>query len=167
MAALRVSSRHRTATGLLACTLVFASCGGATDGNTPAVTPVERVVPVKPADLVEVPMPAPGTPANGEIVLPPEALLTPVLAHAAEASGKDVSELKVVGSQPVTWSDGSLGCPQPGMNYTQALVPGWHVQVRAGEKVLDYRLSGRGGFLLCRNPSPGGIVPDPNPRVER
>ena len=30
------------------------------------------------------------------------------------------------GARHVTWRSGALGCPDPGMNYTQALVPGAH-----------------------------------------
>jgi hypothetical protein len=57
----------------------------------------------------------------------------------------------------VTWPDGSLGCPQPGVNYTMALVPGYRIRVRAGERVLDYHASQRGYFVLC----PGGMAVDP------
>jgi hypothetical protein len=38
----------------------------------------------------------------------------------------------------VTWSDGALGCPAPGRFYTQALVPGFRVQLEAGGERFDY-----------------------------
>jgi hypothetical protein len=90
----------------------------------------------------------PPTP-EGEPGLPPEALLGRILAAAAQHSGLPADALAVSDSRRVTWNDGSLGCPQPGVHYTQALVPGWRVIVQAGERQLDYRVAERGYFLLC------------------
>jgi hypothetical protein len=86
---------------------------------------------------------------DSEATLPPEQLLTPVLADASERSGVPPAELVVNGAWRRTWSDGSLGCPRPGEFYTQALVPGWQVIVQAGDQELDYRLTDRGHFILC------------------
>ena len=61
-------------------------------------------------------------------------------------------------SQAVTWSDGALGCPEPGRAYTQALVPGWQIRLRAGTEVLDYHASRGGALLLC---PPGRAVLPP------
>lgn len=66
------------------------------------------------------------------------------LADAAKRSGLKPADLKVLSAEAVTWPDGSLGCPQPGMMYTQALVPGYRVKIKAGAEVLDYH-AGRGG----------------------
>ncbi|NGX17429.1 hypothetical protein [Wenzhouxiangella sp. XN24] len=91
----------------------------------------------------------------GEQALPPESLLAQVLADAAKRTGLAQASLEVADSRRVTWNDGSLGCPQPGMNYTQALVPGWHVLIAAGEATLDYRLAEQGYFLHCALGRPG------------
>ena len=61
-------------------------------------------------------------------------------------------EVTIVDAHAETWSDGSLGCPQPGMMYTQALVEGYQVIVEANGTQLDYRGGGQGGFRLCENP---------------
>jgi hypothetical protein len=90
-------------------------------------------------------LPAP----EGERSMPPEALLSQVLADAATRTGVAVADLVVAEAWRKVWSDGSLGCPRPGEYYTQALVPGWHVLVRAGPETLDYRLTERGYFALC------------------
>jgi hypothetical protein len=39
--------------------------------------------------------------------------------------------------------------PQPGMAYTQALVPGVRVRVRAGNETLEYHASQRGQPFHC------------------
>ena len=71
------------------------------------------------------------------------------MADATARTGVDKAALKVESAEAVTWADGSLGCPQPGMTYTMALVPGYRIRVRAGEQVLDYHASERGYFVLC------------------
>jgi hypothetical protein len=89
--------------------------------------------------------------ANGDgLVLPSESLLSAALADASRRTGVPVDALTVVESSSRTWRDGSLGCPEPGMNYTQALVPGWRLVIRAGEDLLDYRIGERGtAFMFC------------------
>lgn len=55
----------------------------------------------------------------------------------------------VTSAQSVTWNDSSLGCPKPGMMYSQVLTPGLRVLVEAGGKAYDYRF-GRGDTpTLC------------------
>jgi hypothetical protein len=86
-----------------------------------------------------------------------ESIAAAVRADAARLTGRDADALVVESAEPVTWSDGSLGCPRPDMTYTQALVPGYRIRIRAGERVLDYHASQRGHFVLC----PAGQSLDP------
>ena len=79
----------------------------------------------------------------------------------ADAEGRGADAPQLVSATRVVWRDGSLGCPQPDRAYTQALVPGYRVLVRAGDQVLDYHASLRGPPRLCpagraRDPLPGG-----------
>lgn len=75
---------------------------------------------------------------------PLDATVQAALADAARRSGLPGDALRVHSAQAVTWRDGSLGCPQAGMAYTQALVPGYRVRIVAGDRVLDYH-AGRSG----------------------
>ena len=43
----------------------------------------------------------------------------------AQQLGADPAQLQLVALDPVTWPDGSLGCPEPGKLYTQAIVSGF------------------------------------------
>ena len=83
-----------------------------------------------------------------------------VLEDAARRTGMERGALRVESAVAVTWADGSLGCPQPGINYTMALVPGYRITVRAGEKALDYHTSQRGNFVLCPVGMAVGSVPE-------
>jgi hypothetical protein len=86
-----------------------------------------------------------------------DSIAAAVRADAARLTGRDADALVVESAEPVTWSDGSLGCPRPDMSYTQALVPGYRIRIRSGERVLDYHASQRGQFVLC----PAGQSLDP------
>ena len=59
--------------------------------------------------------------------------------------------MTVISAEAVTFPDGSLGCPQPGMVYTQALVDGYKIVAEAGGKTYDYRGTGS-TFRLCSRP---------------
>ena len=85
------------------------------------------------------------------------------LTDAARRTGLKRTELEVLSAEAVTWSDGSLGCPQPGMMYTQALVPGFRIRVRAGAETLDYHAGRRGAPMFC----PAGRVVPPRFRQRR
>lgn len=89
----------------------------------------------------------------------PQSITDAALADAARQTGLSRSELKIVSSEPVTWRDGSLGCPEPGMAYSDALVPGFRVRILAGGRELDYHASARGGLVLC----PPGRAVEPLP----
>jgi hypothetical protein len=81
------------------------------------------------------------------------------LADAASRTGLPVAQLKVTSAEAVTWRDGSLGCPEPGMVYTEALVPGYRVRITADGREFDYHATSRGSLLLC----PAGRAHEPLP----
>ena len=78
-----------------------------------------------------------------------KAMVEAALDDAARRTKIDRTKLKVLGAESVTWSDGSLGCPEPGKAYTQALVPGYRIRIQAGAEVLDYHAGRRGVPVLC------------------
>jgi hypothetical protein len=50
--------------------------------------------------------------------------------------GIERDAIALVLAEPVVWSDGSIGCPEPGMMYTQALVEGYRIVLTIdGEEV--------------------------------
>jgi hypothetical protein len=51
----------------------------------------------------------------------------------------------------VEWPDGSLGCPQPGVEYLQVITPGFWVELQVGEVKYDYRATQSGALRLCEN----------------
>ncbi len=79
----------------------------------------------------------------------PDATVAMIVADAAAVAGVDPADVTVVSVKPVTWTDGSLGCPKPGVMYTQIVVPGFRVIVKAGDQKLDYRVGRAGTAKRC------------------
>lgn len=95
-------------------------------------------------------------PTIGEI---PTEILETLHADARDRAGQPGSAITALRAEAVEWPDGSLGCPQPGMMYTQAIVPGYWVVLELAGKQFDYRVSERGHFVLCENGAPPISLP--------
>jgi hypothetical protein len=94
---------------------------------------------------------APATSSGGALdpgPVPPD-IFNQIVADAAASASVDPSSLTLVEANAVTWSDGSIGCPQRGVMYTQALVEGYRVVLEANGEQLDYHVGNRGNFVLC------------------
>jgi len=84
-------------------------------------------------------------------------MIPPQLQEAVQAALKDAASrsslaaasLQVVLAEPVTWPNGSLGCPAPGRMYTQALVPGYRIRIAAGSQTLEYHGGREGPPSYC------------------
>ncbi len=71
-------------------------------------------------------------------------------AILADLHGRGVTDTPtLVSAASVTWDDGSLGCPEPGKSYTQALVQGQKIVVKAGGTTYDYRFGKSDAPKLC------------------
>ena len=147
-----------------ACTAVPSPGQGPATGS-PAATasPAGTASPTHAPDATAAPAqptrPPTGTPPLGTVPVPPtppgvvgevpQDLIDLVTAEAAALAGVTVADVRVVRAEQVTWNDGSLGCPQPDVVYTQALVDGYWVVLEAGGESYDFRLGSAGGPLLC------------------
>ena len=87
---------------------------------------------------------------TGEV---PSDLLNKIYADLEGHSRTSRSEFTLLAAESVQWPDGSLGCPEPGQMYTQALVNGYRIVIGIADQQYDYRASEKGFFKLC--PGPG------------
>jgi len=95
------------------------------------------------------PLPTPAeetSPVTGEV---PQRILDPILNEAAALANVAPEQLVIVRAETAVWNDGSLGCPETGMQYTQALVNGYWVVIEADGKKYDFRVGRDGSFRLC------------------
>ena len=68
---------------------------------------------------------------KGEV---PQAILEGILKQVSALERVGPDQVAIERAESVVWNDGSLGCPEPGMAYTQALVKGYWVVVEAAGK---------------------------------
>jgi hypothetical protein len=87
----------------------------------------------------------------------PATVMEAIQADAVKRAAVTADQITVLSSEQVTWSNGALGCPQPGRMYTQALVPGFRVAVRAGKQMILYHAAESGALVVC----PRGARRDP------
>jgi hypothetical protein len=137
----------RAVPSLLVLSALLAACAGA-GSDTSGATPTR---PATSADVDPLASETPGSPVTGEV---PAALLDQILADAEARTGVPADEIVVTQAQEQEWSDGSLGCPEPGQMYTQAIEPGYHVLLEADGEELDYRATVRGLVRLCESENP-------------
>ncbi len=98
------------------------------------------------------------------------AVIGMAVADLARRIGADQSDVTVVSYKDVTWPDGSLGCPEPGQFYTQALVEGYQIGLRHDDRFFDYHgADGDDPFLCASDDKDGGygFLPPPGSDVER
>ncbi len=144
---------------------LLAACG--TGGDSPSTSPTSA--PATSGAGTSVPAaPTPdaggseGSPGTG--ALPPDLRQRPQVADAiADAAARQqVSEarVQVAAWSPVTWDDGSLGCPQPGRAYPQALVDGWFLLLRVDMTLLAYHAGPDGSYAFCAEPDGSYTVRD-------
>jgi hypothetical protein len=94
--------------------------------------------------------------------------LRPVVEAATDdltaRPGTGAEEVRVVLARRETFPDGALGCPRPGMSYTQALVEGYRVILRRGDRSWLYTAGSDGVPRLCHSGEKDGgteFVPSP------
>ncbi|HEY5890652.1 MAG TPA: hypothetical protein VIW94_08125 [Acidimicrobiia bacterium] len=130
--------------------LLLAACGGeetpldtSTTSTTLIATPLEPET-----TMPSVPTENPDT-ASSAVV---EKAILDLSARTKIAE----DDITVVVAEAVTWPDGSLGCPQPGVFYTQALVDGSRVLLESGGRLYAYHAGADGEPFLCESSASNG-----------
>ena len=67
----------------------------------------------------------------------------------ASRLGIEVDAITVKEARSVQWGSGALGCPKPGMSYTQALVPGLLVKLETGGMLYRYHGRMKSQLFFC------------------
>ena len=101
---------------------------------------------------------------GGTIDMPtphPSPLVAGAITDLAQRLSIDETEITLVSFENVTWNNGSLGCPQPGMMYTQALVDGTKIVLSANNLQFNYHAGGNRGPFLCERQLPSSAKPTP------
>jgi len=94
----------------------------------------------------------PGAPiTTGEI---PRDVRRAVVTDAAQRFRVNTNAVVLADAERVTWPDGALGCPDPGINYPQVQVAGFRVVARTLAGELLYHTDSLGHVVNCARPEP-------------
>lgn len=143
--------------GLLAAAALAVAALGACQGTPPEdeQTPgddVSTLTPEEPEETTTDPAPTQTGPLDDRSQAAVDDL--------AEQLGIDASAIEVGRLEEVTWTDGSIGCPEPGKHYTQALVPGARLILTVDGETYAYHGERDEPLFFCENPT------DPAPSDE-
>lgn len=149
---------------LMIAGLFLAACAPiALPANEPSATaePGRTLSPANGAVTKTPGSPTPQGPALVEPTRPPETAAIPpelwdkIVADLETRTSANRTDFTILRAEAVIWNDGSLGCPQPGVFYTQALVDGYRVVVDWNGQQFDYHAAASGFFVLCERSRPG------------
>jgi hypothetical protein len=136
--------------------LALGGCGGSSQAGSeqhpelplasPTKEPLSTLIPVQPTkgDNTQMTQSLPTPLASGL-----EGLVEKAKEDLAQRLSISVSQINLVEATPVTWPDGSLGCPQPDMVYTQVQVDGLLIRLGVDDRVYEYHSGGNRAPFLC------------------
>jgi hypothetical protein len=153
------------------CILIAWMTGCAAPAPTASPTGVVPTAPATPAQpfppTEAVPAPA-ATFTVSETLVPEETVTEPMkptpqnpyIANLVQKARQDlaarlnipVDQIELLSFEDVVWPDGSLGCPQPGMAYTQVMVEGYRILLQYNGQVYAYHGGGSNPPFLCEDP---------------
>lgn len=138
------------AVGVVGLVMIGAGCGDDDESSSATSAPSGTSTPATSTDPTVLPpssSPVGTTAASGGVPGVPQAI-----ADLATRLDVDESAITVVEEREVTWSDASLGCPEPGMSYLQQLTDGVLVVLEADGQRYEYH--GGDALTYCANPTP-------------
>ncbi len=124
---------------------ILAACGAGTDPDAVGdATTVATTTPTTGSDTTTMP-------SNEQLPI-----VAPAIEDLTRRLRAPSDAIEVVSAEEVTWPDGSLGCPEPGMSYTQAVVDGSKVVLRHEDRVFVYHAGDDDQPFLCASEDKDG-----------
>ena len=91
---------------------------------------------------------------------PLDTLIEKAKKDLAQRLSIPIGKIDLKETRKVVWADGSLGCPKPGMMYTQALIEGYLIRLDVEGRVYEYHTNRNTNIVYCSNPkSPPSSAP--------
>ena len=149
---------HHLAVALTVTLLATSACAFSSDEDPASPTP-SSPTPTTPAATATSPggTASPSPSGGSSAALPDDLRTRPAVAAAiadtAERAKADPAEVVIAAWSPVTFNDGSMGCPKKGMSYTQSLVEGELLLLRVDSSLFQYHAPTGGPVAYCANPS--------------
>jgi hypothetical protein len=147
--------------------VILTACSSAGPAHSPTA-PLLSATLVQPAQATKALLTPERTFAVIETLVPEETVgeamkptpEVPYLANLVQQAQQDlarrldipIGSIEFLEFEDVVWPDGSLGCPMPGMAYTQVLVEGYRILLQYEDQVYAYHGGGSRPPFLCQNP---------------
>ena len=97
--------------------------------------------------------PQPDNPSSVRHVDPAlQSFVNRAVADLARRRDVDAAAITVLEARAVVWPDGSLGCPRPGVEYTQVVQEGVLIRLQLGGRTYAYHGGGSRMPELCEAP---------------
>jgi hypothetical protein len=140
----------------IVCMLFYmVGCSQAADPNTPNdATPM---LPAQPPQGDSTPMP-PDLPTSA--VSGTERLIEIAQEDLVQRLSIPTTQINLVEITEAEWSDSSLDCPQPGMEYLQVITPGYRILLEANGIQYEYHSNRDAYVVYCENRVPP-FIPQP------
>lgn len=103
-----------------------------------------------------------------------EQMVTQAKQDLSRRLSVDTGQIKLLEVKKITWPDSSLGCPQPGMFYSQTSQEGWLIHLAAVGQIYFYHSGETRVPFLCKQTSriiprpigPDEFVPPPGSEID-
>lgn len=116
-----------------------------------ATSSCQPVTEIQPEPIIS-PSPTP-TQLSTENPIPPTSNLDHLtqlaIADLAQRLELEPNLVNGIETQPVIWSDYSLGCPQPGVMYAQVRVAGYLIELEANGEIYKYHTDANRQVIFC------------------
>lgn len=111
----------------------------------------DQLTPIAPIGKEPIDM-TPISPADLPVIL--QDIAEQAMTKLAEKLSIQKDQISLISVQSVVWSDSSLGCPQPDMNYLMVLTDGYRVVLTVDDEPYYYHANKKGYGIFCENPNP-------------
>ena len=105
--------------------------------------------------------PNPMLPTNSTPSPESEKLVEIAKDDLAQRLSISTTQINLVEFEEVEWSDSSLGCPQPGMEYLQVITPGYRLLFESSGGQYEYHSNRDSYIVYCENSIQ--LIPPPKP----
>jgi hypothetical protein len=112
---------------------------------SPVTEPVATTAPILPASGDAQMTSTPPIPADAGL----QSLIDKARMDLAQQLSIPMTQINLIQTISATWPDSSLGCPQPGMAYSQVLTPGYLIQLQADNRVYEYHTDADQLVVFC------------------
>jgi hypothetical protein len=110
------------------------------------------LIPLQPGDR---------TPMSPDLTTPtrsgPENLIEQSRDDLAQRLAISGNQINLVEVTEVEWSDSSLDCPQPGMEYLQVITPGYRIVLEASGTQYEYHSNRDAYVVYCESTDPPAL----------